>query len=221
MGKRNDFIKKLTAGVLVSGVAISGLVKSGEAYNDLSKHTTENDKYVDYIKGSEIEKRERLAVLDENISKYEELESKILLNEDEKEELNELTSFLENEMSSGELGRFYLNDVYKEKIKQAYNVKDVKTHYDKDGIIIQLCDEKGKWTAMEEKDIVRPLEVALRDIVRLQDLREQDEFTKSDIKTFIEAQKNMKGFSNLHFIKAEGEPLKWAEIGEIDKGEER
>lgn len=223
MDKRKDFLKGIAVIGTTVGLAIGGgfLANAATQSEDLSKYMVKNNKYEDYIKGSEYSKLKKMEELDNNISKYEELSSKFGLNNEEKEELKEATNAIKAEMASGNLADFYLNDLLKEKLKSAYKANDIETRYwNREEITIKMFDKNGMSEIMEEKDKVQPIKVAMKDIATLQSYMEKDQFLKSDIKEFIKIQKNMKGFSNLKFIKSEGKPLAYAQI-DVEKDNDK
>lgn len=223
MDKRKDFIKSIAVIGTAVGIAIGSgkLADNVSKSDDLSKYTVKDDKYVDYIEGSEHEKFKAITELDNNISKYEKLNSKFGLSDEEKEELKEATKAIKDEMASGDLADFYLNDLLKEKLKSAYKANNVETRYwNREEITIKMFDKYGKPEIMEDKDKVQPIKIAMKDIATLQSYMESEQFSNSDIKEFIRIQKNMKGFSNLKFIKSEGKPLAYAQI-DIEKDNDR
>ena len=117
------------------------------------------------------------------------------------------------EMKSGELADFYLNDLFKEKLKKVYNAKDIETHFDHDtGISIKFYDEHFQTTYMDKKDQIKPIVVAMNDIAKLQGYEGKDEFSNYDLADFMNIHENMKAFANIDFIKVQGQPLACAEI---------
>lgn len=221
MNKREEFKKKLAIVGTTAVVALGGFgIKDSMDKSDLSKYAVDDEKYIDYIDKDENEKLERLENLDSNISRYEELNEKNKLTKEEKEELEQITYSLEREMKSGYLERFYLHDVLKEKIKSVYGVDKVETKWNgKDEINIKLFDKYGSYKAMENKDKVSPILTAMNDIATLQGYEEREKFSKSEIENFIKIQKNMKGFSNIEFIKVDGKPLAYTEPQKFEEME--
>ena len=222
MDKRKDFRKSMAVIGTTIAVAIGSAVLTTAANksDDLSQYAFRNDKYVDYIAGSEYKKFKEMQELDDSIKKYEELKKKTILNKEQKEELAEARETIKKEMASGSLADFYLNDLLKEKLKKAYDAYSVETHYSNENEIrIDLYGKKGKYETLEDKDEIGPIKIAMKDIATLQGYASKKEFTNLDINEFIKIQKNMKGFSNLKFIKAEGKPLSYAQI-EVEKDAE-
>lgn len=221
MDKRKEFKKKIAIVTTTAAIVAGGFTLNAASKNeDLSQYMVSNNKYEDYIKGSEYKKFKKMEELDNNISKYEALKSRMFLDKEEKNELEELSKAIKEEMSSGDLADFYLNDLLKEKLKEAYHVESVVTNYSNDGEIkIDLYGKNKISKTMENKDEVTPIKIAMRDIATLQGYIGREEFSNQDVKEFIKMQKNMKGFSNLKFIKEEGKPLAYAQI-ELEKGEE-
>lgn len=226
--KKVDKKEKFKKSIMVVGataiMATTGVGMANSDYN-LSKFDVNNDKYVDYIDGSENEKLERMMKLDEQISRYEELSNKKFPSKEEKAEINNIRSYLEKEMSSGYLADFYLKDILKEKIKEAYNrdtknkIKRIETRWDLEGISIKMYNKYDQYTSMDEKDKVAPIKSAMDDIAALQEYENKEDFSKTDVNNFIRIHKNMKGFSNLKFVKIEGKPLSYAQI-DLDKEED-
>ena len=64
---------------------------------------------------------------------------------------------------------------------------------------------------MDEKDKSKEVKTAVWDIIDLQDMQEKESYDDKDINEFIKLYENMKGFSNLEFIKEEGKPLSMSE----------
>lgn len=222
MDKRKDFRKSIAVIGTTIAVAVGGGMLTAEANKsaDLSRYMVRDDKYVDYIKGSEYEKFKKMQELDNNIKKYEELKSKIILSKEDNEQLLEARKLIEKGMASGDLADFYLNDLLKEKLKKAYDAYSVETHYSNENEIrIDLYEKKGKYETMKNNDEVAPIKIAMKDIATLQGYVDKENFSNSDISEFIKIQKNMKGFSNLKFIKTEGKPLSYAQI-EVEKSDE-
>lgn len=222
MDKRKDFRKSIAVIGTTIAVAVGGGMLTAEANKsaDLSRYMVRDDKYVDYIKGSEYEKFKKMQELDNNIKKYEELKSKMILSKEDNEQLLEARKLIEKGMTSGDLADFYLNDLLKEKLKKAYDAYSVETHYSNENEIrIDLYEKKGKYETMKNNDEVAPIKIAMKDIATLQGYTEKEKFSNSDISEFIKIQKNMKGFSNLKFIKTEGKPLSYAQI-EVEKSDE-
>lgn len=215
--KKENFKKRIMIVGAAAVMATAGVSIANSDYN-LSKFDVDNDKYIDYIDGSENKKMERMINLDEQISRYEELSTKMFPSKEEKTEMDKIESYLEKEMTSGYLGDFYLKDILKEKIKEAYDkesknkIQKIETKWDIDAISIKMYDKYGRVTFMSEKDKVAPIRSAMDDIATLQEYENKDEFSKSEINNFIKIHKNMKGFSNIKFIKTEGKPLSYVQI---------
>ena len=80
--KRKEFVGKLRKSVatigMIGALGIGGpvLAKVNADSKDISEYNIDNNRYVDYIKGSDAEKIEKLEELDENISRYRELKDK-------------------------------------------------------------------------------------------------------------------------------------------------
>lgn len=215
MSKRDDFKKKLGAGIITLGIigaGGAGLAKYEEKYNDLSEYNVDDTKYMDYIKGNEQGKTEMLTNLESSIDDYLELGSKKKLTDEEKIKLDEAINEIETNMKSGSLAEFYLKDVFKGKIKETYKVDDVVTYWNPGSLNITMYKGEYKSTNMEDKDKIKPIVVAMNDIAKLQGYMNSDKISKSEIKNFIRIHENMKAFSNLTFIKKEGQPLCCAEI---------
>lgn len=215
MSKRNDFKKKIGAGIItlgMVGVAGAGLAKYEEKYNDLSVYNIDDAKYMNYIKGNKDGKTEMLTNLETSIDDYLELNRKKDLTDAEKIKLDEALHEIETNMKSGCLAEFYLNDIFKGKIKETYKVDNVVTHWDTQSISIMMYKGEFKSTRMEDEDKIKPIVVAMNDIAKLQGYINRDRISKSDIKEFIRMHENMKAFSNLTFIKKDGQPLYFADI---------
>ena len=217
--KRKEFVGKLRKSVatigMIGALGIGGpvLAKVNADSKDISEYNIDNNKYVDYIKGSDSKKIEKLEELDENISRYKELKDKSIISKEESAERDELRENLMKEMKSGELADFYLNDLFKEKLKKVYNAKDIETHFDHDtGISIKFYDEHFQTTYMDKKDQIKPIVVAMNDIAKLQGYEGKDEFSNYDLADFMNIHENMKAFANIDFIKVQGQPLACAEI---------
>lgn len=225
MDKKKEFRKSMAVIGTAIAVAIGGGKLTAEANKseDLSQYAVRDNKYVDYIEGSEYEKFNAMTELDANIKKYEELSSKTSLSKEQKEELLETKKSIKDEMVSGGLADFYLNDLLKEKLKQTYDAYSVKTNYSNDAKIrIDLYEKNGRYETMKDEDEIAPIKIAMSDIATLQGYvgADQDKLLNSDINKFIKIQKNMKGFSNLKFIKSEGKPLAYAQI-DVEKDNDR
>lgn len=215
MGKRDDFKKKLGAGIITLGIigaGGAGLAKYQEKYNDLSEYNANDTKYMDYIKGNKDVKTEMLTNLETSIDDYLELSSKKDLTDVEKAKLDEAVHAIETNMKSGDLAEFYLKDVFKGKIKETYKVDDVVTYWNPQSMSITMYKGEFKKMNMEDEDKIKPIVVAMNDIAKLQGYINRDRISKSDIKDFIRMHENMKAFSNLTFIKKEGQPLYCADI---------
>lgn len=222
MDKKKEFRKSIAVIGTAIAVAIGGGKLTAEANKseDLSQYAVRDDKYVDYIEGSEYKKFKEMQELDNNIKKYEELKSKMILSKEDNKELLETRKSIEKEMSLGDLADFYLNDLLKEKLKRAYGANSIETRYwNEEEFRIDLYEKNGKSEIMKDEDKVTPIKVAMKDIATLQGYTEKESFSNSDISEFIKIQKNMKGFSNLKFIKTEEKPLSYAQI-EVEKSDE-
>lgn len=215
MSRRDDFKKKIGAGVItlgMVGLAGSGLAKYQEKYNDLSEYNINDAKYMDYIKGNKDGKTEMLTNLETSIDDYLELSNKKDLTDAEKTKFDEALHEIETNMKSGSLAEFYLKDVFKGKIKETYKVDDVVTYWNPQSMGITMYKGEFKKMNMEDEDKIKPIVVAMNDIAKLQGYINRDRISKSDIKDFIRMHENMKAFSNLTFIKKDGQPLYFADI---------
>ncbi len=185
---------------------------------DMSKYNIDNTKYEDYIKESGDKESEtsdklyRMAMLEENIRIYKELKGK-KLTDSQKESLDIATRGIKSEMSSSMISKIYLNDIFKEKILEAYDAKYVKVNYrvpkGEEIINVELYNSiDGVAIPLKKEDMIDEVKSAVKDIVSLQDLENKDKpYNDKDINEFIRAYDNMKGFSNLTLVKNGNQPL--------------
>lgn len=215
--KRDAKIKR-AAWIVASGIAVVGftgatIASSYKQPMDLSIYNVNDDMYKSYMEKSNIDEAmfERMEKLENNIRLYEELNGKDL-TDDQKVVLELASNQIKREMKDGKLVRIYRDNILKEKLKEAYNVSTVETQYSNDykGEEISITVKKDKYSDtkfLDDKDKIDEIKTAIRDIASLQDLKEKESFTKKDITEFIRIVKNMKGFSNLTFVKRGDEPL--------------
>lgn len=237
--KRNNFRKKIkaeVAGVVAlsafAGTAVGTQIK-GNVDSDLSKYNADDTKYMDYIDEEDTQKIEWIKGLDKKIKDYKLLsDDKENLTESKEIELETLESQLKDELCSGKLADFYLRDIFKTKMKTAYGVEDIIVGYSnqsgEEAITIKMYDKydvnnkKQKPNEyMDDKDEIAPIKSAVRDIVYLQDISRRNKYDDKDIEKLISVFDNMKGFSNLTFIK-EGENQLYFEentIVDLEDGE--
>ena len=185
---------------------------------DMSKYNIDNTKYEDYIKESGDKESEtsdklyRMAMLEENIRIYKELKGK-KLTDSQKESLDIATRGIKSEMSSSMISKIYLNDIFKEKILEAYDANYVKVNYrvpkGEEIINVELYNSiDGVAIPLKKEDMIDEVKSAVKDIVSLQDLENKDKtYNDKDINEFIRAYDNMKGFSNLTLVKNGNQPL--------------
>ena len=215
---RNARTKK-AAWIVSAGIAVSGLtggaakIISLNQPMDLSIYNVNDDMYKSYMEKSSIDEEtiKRIEELEKNIERYENLQWKNLTDE-QKKVLEKVSGDIEKEIKDGKLISIYRDRVLKGKLKEAYNVSTVETQYtnDKNGEEISIAIKKDKYSDtkfLDDKDKIDEIKTAIKDIASLQDLEGKVSFTKKDITEFIRIVKNMKGFSNLTFVKRGDEPL--------------
>lgn len=237
--KRNNFRKEIkveVAGVIALSTVVGAVVGTQIKENvdsDLSKYNVDDTKYMDYIDEEDTQKIEWIKGLDKKIKDYKLLsDDKENLTESKEIELETLESQLKDELSSGKLADFYLRNIFKTKMKTAYGVEDIIVGYSnqsgEEAITIKMYDKydvnnkKQKPDEyMDDKDEIAPIKSAVRDIVYLQDISRRNKYDDKDIEKLISVFYNMKGFSNLTFIK-EGENQLYFEentIVDLEDGE--
>ena len=209
---------KKAAWIAASGIAVAGFTGAtiASSYNkpmDMSVYNVNDDMYKSYMEKSSIDEEtiKRIEELEKNIERYENLQGKNLTDE-QKKVLEKVSGDIEKEIKDGKLISIYRDRVLKGKLKEAYNVSTVETQYtnDKNGEEISIAIKKDKYSDtkfLDDKDKIDEIKTAIKDIASLQDLEGKVSFTKKDITEFIRIVKNMKGFSNLTFVKRGDEPL--------------
>ena len=224
--KNNDKKIVMTGAAIVLAAEAAVVVGNSIARNinrpfkpiDMSKYNIDNTKYEDYIKESGDKESEtsdklyRMAMLEENIRIYKELKGK-KLTDSQKESLDIATRGIKSEMSSSMISKIYLNDIFKEKILEAYDANYVKVNYrvpkGEEIINVELYNSiDGVAIPLKKEDMIDEVKSAVKDIVSLQDLENKDKpYNDKDINEFIRAYDNMKGFSNLTLVKNGNQPL--------------
>lgn len=213
--KRDDFKDKLkgiaavgAAGLVTAGVTVGAIKGKQDLQSmDMSNYNLNNQKYMEYLDGTESE-ADRLVLLEENIRIYKELSANKKLTDMQKEALSNAKSKIKREMTKDLIADLYL-DIFKEKMKSSYHVKDVKVEYNVGNNIEKHFSVKFDGnTYMDEKDKSKEIKSAVWDIVSLQYMSEDATFDDKELKEFVKIYENMKGFSNLEFTKQENEPLK-------------
>ena len=219
--------KQITEKVLVGGTTIAlgaalagvAIVNNYDYHYDMSKFNIDDTKCEDCIreaggKESEIlDKLNRVTMLNENIRIYKELNNKGNLTDAQKKSLETAKNGIKREMASSMLNKIYLNDIFKEKIKKAYDVDYVKVIYripkGEEIINVELYDSiDGVGIPLKKEDMIDEVTSAIKDIVSLQNLEAKNEaYDEKDINEFIRAYENMRGFSNLTLVKKGNEPL--------------
>lgn len=215
---RNARAKK-AAWIVSAGIAVSGLVGGAAKIislnqpMDLSVYNVNDDMYKSYMEESGIDEEtiKRVEELERNIERYENLQGRNLTDE-QKKVLEKVSGNIEKEIKDGKLISIYRDRILKGKLKEAYNVSTVETLYtnDRNGDEISIAIKKDKYSDtkfLDDEDKIDEIKTAIKDIASLQDLKGKVSFTKKDITEFIRIIKNMKGFSNLTFVKRGDEPL--------------
>lgn len=224
--KHAKFVQGLAA------LGFAGLTTAGitaitiDSYNktkpmDMTNYNTDDKIYEYYIENSDdseaiiLDKLNKMKLLERNISLYENLKNE-KLTEAQNDNLNYAISSIKSEMRAGTVADIYLNDIFKEKIKDAYNVDRVTTEAyltrEAEEVIKITLEKDYSKKLMDSKDEIDEIKTAIRDIVSLQKLKEKSSYDENDVKEFIRAFENMKGFSNLKFVKKGDEPLSIEEI---------
>ncbi len=211
--KRNDFKNniKVTIGTTAAGLAAVGTVVGfGVASQDtksidMSNYNIDNTKYMEYAKTDDEDTMYRLARLEDNIRLYNSLSSE-KLTDAQVETFNKVKSEIKLEMMSKMTSKLYLN-MFKEKMKTAYDADDIKIEGKEfKNFSVEITRNYSK-SFMDNKDKSREIESAVWDIIELQDMQEKVSYEDKDVESFVRLYENMKGFSNLEFVKEDGKPL--------------
>lgn len=215
--KRNEFKNKikLGAGVTAAGLAAAGMVvgigleSQKQESIDMSNYNTDNTKYMEYAKTDDEDTMFRLARLEDNIRLYNNLSS-VKLTDAQAKTFNRVKNEIKSEMSSKMTAKLYL-DMFKEKMKIAYDADEIKVgEKDFKEFSVEITKDYSK-SFMEDKDKSSEIKSAVWDIIELQYMQEKASYEDKDIKDFVRLYENMKGFSNLEFVKEEGKPLSMSE----------
>lgn len=191
---------------MIAGAAIG---KQDLESMDMSSYNIDNQKYMEYAKTDDEDIMYRLAKLEDNIRLYNNLSSE-KLTDSQKETLALIKSEIKSEMSSKMTSKLYLN-VFKEKMKSAYGADDIKvTGQEFKEFSVEITKDYMK-SFMEDKDKSKEIKSAVWDIVELQYMQEKNSYDDKDIESFVRLYENMKGFSNLEFIKEGDKPLAMSE----------
>lgn len=216
--KSADYRKGMAlVGAAVATVGVIGVAAAKGKQDlesiDMSNYNIDNAKYMEYAKTDDKDTMYRLAKLDDNVRLYNSLSSE-KLTDAQIETFNKVKSEIELEMMSKMTAKLYLN-MFKEKMKSAYNAEGVIIDY-KSGanpskefsVEIQT---KTKKFFMDSKDETKEIKSAVWDIVELQKIQDKESYSDKDINVFVKLYENMKGFSNLEFVKEEDKPLTMSE----------
>ena len=220
--KRNDFKDKLksaaavgVAGSVIAGITLVAMNGKKELESiDMSNYNLDNSKYREYSDGKD-STEDRLVLLEESVRIYKELASDSNLTDAQKEALSKEKSRIKSEMSSDLIADLYLS-IFKEKMKSAYHVDNVSVDYKSGSNVDKNFSVKLNGnTFMDEQDKTKEIKSAVWDIVDLQYMSEKVSYDDEEIKNFIKMYDNMKGFSNLEFVKEKYKPLEFKETYEI------
>ena len=206
--------KQITEKVLVGGTTIAlgaalagvAIVNNYDYHYDMSKFNIDDTKCEDCIREAGGKESEILRI-------YKELNNKGNLTDAQKKSLETAKNGIKREMASSMLNKIYLNDIFKEKIKKAYDVDYVKVIYripkGEEIINVELYNSiDGVAIPLKKEDMIDEVTSAIKDIVSLQNLEAKNEaYDEKDINEFIRAYENMRGFSNLTLVKKGNEPL--------------
>lgn len=228
--KRTEFVKGLAAVGIAASTTAGMVAMTVNSYNerkpmDMTNYNTDDKIYEYYIENSDdseairLDKLNKMKLLERNISLYENLKNE-KLTEAQNDNLNYAISSIKAEMRAGTVADIYLNDIFKEKIKDAYDVDKVTTEAyltrEAEEVINITLGKDYSEKLMDSKDKIDEIKTAIRDIVSLQELKEKSSYDENDVKEFIRAFENMKGFSNLKFVKKGDEPLSIEETVLVD-----
>ena len=213
--KRDDFKKKMMVGIGTAALGVTamavgaGLESQKLESKDLSNYNIDNTKYMEYAKTDDEDTMYRLEKIEENIRLYNNLYSK-KLTEAQAKTFNKVKSEIKSEMSSKMTAKLYL-DMFKEKMKTAYGADEIKVdEKDFKEFSVEITKDYSK-SFMEDKDKSSEIKSAVWDIIELQYMQEKASYEDKDIKDFVRLYENMKGFSNLEFVKEDGKPLSMSE----------
>lgn len=210
--KRVNFIKGLSASLAVAA-GVTGATAIANERDNLSKYNKDNDKIIEYVDSNDKGVIEMLETMDENVEIYKQLNGKVGLSDEDTKRLESAKDAIREVIISDKLSEFYLEDVFKEKVKSIYSAEHLKVNYvDKDDyefMSIDVYNKKPKSkldkpsVVIEKNDMPNEMKSAIRGIVNFQEYATctRDEIGDKSISNAIKYYESMKGFANIDLIR--------------------
>lgn len=216
-------MKNIVAATIVAAGTVGGTLAIRQGYldnqpMDLSTYNIDEDQIMKYV---DKEDMNLMNNMNDYVRIYKML-SKGNLTESQKEELKDAKSGIARIISSGRLSKIYLNDILKEKVKEASGAKEVKVvaPESKDAVgnfWIELKDKNGKSNSIEKDEMCNPVKSVIKNIISLQYIEDYSEISDKDIEKIADMHMTMEGFANLTLIQDKDGKLAYMEFGEAEK----